>query len=93
VRCGGWPDPLAKAALHGLAGDVIALLFPQYEGDLSALLLTFLLSFGNAIGRNAYYYVAKSRHFTNLFLVLVGLTGVQKGGSPKLREQLAPAGG
>jgi primase-polymerase (primpol)-like protein len=76
-----WPDPLAKAALHGLAGDVVALLFPQYEGDLSALLLTFLLSFGNAIGRNAYYYVAKSRHYTNLFLVLVGLTGVQKGGA------------
>ena len=61
-----WPV-LGAAAYHGLAGEVVSTIAPQTEADPVALLLQFLVYFGNAIGRGPYFQVGKDRHFTNLF--------------------------
>jgi hypothetical protein len=66
-----WPE-LAPDALHGLAGDVVAAVSPQTESDPVAILLQFLVYFGNAIGRGPYFQVEGDKHFTNLFAILVG---------------------
>ena len=76
----GWPI-LASAAYHGLAGEVVARLLPQTESDPAALLLQYLVSAGNVIGRHPYYLVEASRHFPNLFVVLVGQTAKSRKGT------------
>ena len=43
------------AAYHGLAGEVVSTILPHTEADPVALLLQFLVSFGNVVGRNRYY--------------------------------------
>jgi hypothetical protein len=77
------PDPwpvLDHAAYHGLAGEIIAVLSPQTESDPIALLLQFLVSFGNAIGRKPFYLVEADRHYTNLFALLVGRSSKSRKG-------------
>jgi hypothetical protein len=63
---------LDKAALHGLAGDIVRTIEPHSEADPAALLLQFLTLAGNAIGRSPYYQVESDRHHVNLFTVMVG---------------------
>jgi hypothetical protein len=75
-----WPviDP---AAYHGLAGEVVARILPDTESDPVALLLQFLVSFGNAVGRQPHYLIEQDRHFANLFTVLVGQTSKSRKGT------------
>jgi len=75
------PEPLAEAAFHGLAGDVVRTLEPHTEADPAALLIQFLIFVGVCIGRNAYYLVEGDKHFANLFAVLVGETGKGRKGT------------
>jgi hypothetical protein len=65
---------LAPEALHGLAGEFIKTIEPYTEADPVAVLITFLVSFGNVIGRFAHFTVEETRHYLNLFAVLVGIT-------------------
>jgi hypothetical protein len=76
-----WPDPPTDAAYHGLAGDIVRAINPQTESDPVALLGQFLVAFGNAIGRTAFYPVEAHRHYSNLFLVLVGRTAKGRKGT------------
>jgi hypothetical protein len=69
----GWPK-IDPAAYHGLAGDVVMAIEPHTESDLNAILVQFLICFGNAIGRGPYYQMEGDKHATNLFTVLVGDT-------------------
>ena len=48
-----WPV-LDKAAYYGLAGDVVNTIASHTESDPVALLLQFLVSFGNVVGRQPY---------------------------------------
>ena len=75
-----WPE-LPEQALHGLAGDVVRSLAPQTESDPVALLLQFLVSFGNAVGRGPYYQVEADKHFTNLFAIFVGQSSKSRKGT------------
>jgi hypothetical protein len=75
-----WPV-MAPAAYHGLAGEVVTRILPDTESDPAALLLQFLVSFGNAVGRGPYYQIEHDRHFTNLFTVLVGQTSKSRKGT------------
>lgn len=75
-----WPV-LATPAYHGLAGEVVARLLPHTESDPVALLMQYLVSFGNAIGRQPYYLVEQDQHFANLFTVLVGQTSKSRKGT------------
>jgi hypothetical protein len=58
--------------LHGVAGAVVRAIDPHTEADPAAILFQFLVAFGNMAGRSAYYRVESSRHYPNMFAVLVG---------------------
>jgi hypothetical protein len=75
-----WPT-LAPEALHGLAGEVVAVIGPHTEADPVALLLQFLVWFGNALGRKYYYLIEGDKHHTNLFVVLVGQSSKSRKGT------------
>src|SRR5262245_29780719 len=75
-----WPT-LGTAAFHGLAGDVVGTILPHTESDPVALLLQYLTSFGNALGRGPYYQVEADRHFANLFAILVGQSAKSRKGT------------
>ena len=77
----GWPEPLQPAALRGLAGEVVATIGPHSEADPAALLLQYLLAFGNAARRGAGFRAEADFHATNLYVVLVGQTAKGRKGS------------
>jgi len=76
-----WPDPLKGAAFYGLAGEWVRLIEPHTEADPVALLVQFLVCFGNLIGRGPHYLVEATRHFCNLFAVIVGQTSKARKGT------------
>jgi hypothetical protein len=76
-----WPAPLAEEAFHGLAGDVVRALEPQTEAHPAALLIQFLVAYGNVIGRSVCFEVESDRHYLNLFAVLVGQTSKSRKGT------------
>ncbi len=78
---GQWPDPPAEEAYYGLAGEVVRTIEPHTEASPVALLIQTLLCFGNVIGRTAYFVAEASKHFMNIFAVLVGVTSAGRKGS------------
>jgi hypothetical protein len=75
-----WPV-LDPAALIGLPGDVVAALEPHTEADHVAILIQYLVTVGNSIGRGPYYEVEADRHYLKLFAVLVGDTAKARKGT------------
>ena len=76
-----WPKPLAMEAFHGLAGEAVHTILPHTESSAAALLIQTLICFGNVVGRTAYFEAEASRHYLNIFAVLVGVTSVGRKGS------------
>ncbi len=76
-----WPAPPSVDAFFGLAGEFVVLVQPHTEADNVALLLQFLVGFGNVIGRSAHFVAESHRHYGNLFLTLVGDTAKGRKGS------------
>jgi hypothetical protein len=76
-----WPDPLGEAAYHGLAGEFVAAVEPHTEADPAALLVQFLVAFGNVVGRRVYFVAEADKHFCNLFAVIVGISSKGRKGS------------
>jgi Protein of unknown function (DUF3987) len=89
---GPWPI-LEPAAQHGLGGKILFWLAPDTEADFAALLLQFLVSFGNAVGRKPYYLVEGTKHYPNLFTVLAGQTAKARKGTSadRIRQLFAVA--
>jgi Protein of unknown function (DUF3987) len=71
----------AGSRLHGLAGEVVAVIAPHTEADPVALHLHYLTSFGSAVGRGPYYQVEATPHFGNLFLATIGRTSRARKGT------------
>lgn len=76
----GWPE-LSDDALHGLAGEVVDTIEPHTEADKAALLLTYIVAFGNAVGQGPYVVADGARHPPNEFAVLVGDTSRARKGT------------
>jgi hypothetical protein len=76
-----WPDPMAEDAFHGLAGDVVRAIEPHTEASREALLINFLVAFGNAVDTGPHALAEADRHGCNLFAVLVGQTSKGSKGS------------
>jgi len=76
-----WPDPLDEAAYHGLAGKFVKAIEPHTEADPAALLVQFLVAFGNVVGRHVYFTAEADKHFCNLFAVIVGFSSKGRKGS------------
>lgn len=70
-----WPDPMAPAAFHGLAGEFVELVSPHTEADPAALLVDFLVAAGHALGRTAHMRVGAASHYANTYAVIVGPSG------------------
>jgi len=90
------PKPLDPEAFYGLAGEVVEAIRPNTESDPAALLLNFLICFGNAAGRGPYAIAEADRHGGNLFVVLVGESAKARKGSAtgrikSLFERVDPA--
>jgi hypothetical protein len=76
-----WPQPLAQAAFHGLAGDVVGVIHPHTEADPAAVLFQFLAAFGNMAGASAHFLAEARRHPARVWPVLVGETAKGRKGS------------
>jgi len=76
-----WPAPLGEKAFHGLAGDFVRKVEPHTESDPAALLVQFLVFFGNAAGRASYFPVEATHHFSNEFAVILGETSKARKGT------------
>jgi hypothetical protein len=75
-----WPA-MNGAAYRGLAGQVVAAILPHTESDPVALLLQYLVSFGNAVGRQPHYLVEGAEHYPVLYALLAGPTAKARKGT------------
>ena len=50
-----WPDPLEEEAFHGLSGEFVHAIEPHTEADPAALLLQFLVAYGNCVGSEPHF--------------------------------------
>lgn len=76
-----WPAPMRSAARHGLAGDFLGLVEEETEADPAALLVQFLVAAGNAVGHRPYWQHGATRHYANLYTVVVGETATGRKGT------------
>lgn len=76
-----WPSPMRLEAFHGPVGELVRLVEPHTEADPVAILIQFLVAFGNAVGRGPHFQVEGDRHYTNLFANLVGETAKGRKGT------------
>lgn len=76
-----WPTPLSSSALYGVVGQIVQAIEPHTEADPSAMLMQFLTCFGSLIGRTAYFILDGSKHFTNLFLIVIGASATGRKGT------------
>jgi Protein of unknown function (DUF3987) len=90
-----YPNPLAPAAFHGLAGKIVRLIEPHTEADPAALLIQFHAAFGNVIGHDLYFVADGAHHSLNLYNVLVGQSSKGRKGTAwshiaRVMERAAP---
>jgi hypothetical protein len=67
-----WPEPMGPKAYHGVAGELVRIIEPHTEADSAALLIQFLVAFGNCIDQGPHFLAEADEHHFNLFAVLVG---------------------
>jgi hypothetical protein len=79
-----WPT-LGEAAYRGLAGRVVKAIEPHTEADPVAMLMQFLVSAGNSIGRYPYYLVDGAEHYPVLYTLIVGSTAKGRKGTSAQR--------
>jgi hypothetical protein len=76
-----YPAPLEQAAFHGLAGDFVKRVEPHTEADPVALLIQFLIAYGNVSGRTAHATADGAPHYCNEDVVVVGETSKSRKGT------------
>lgn len=76
-----WPAAIDPAAFYGVAGDIARKIEPHTEADPVAILIQILVAVGNVVGRRAYFQVEATRHYANLFTVIVGASSVARKGT------------
>ena len=76
-----WPASLHPDAFHGVAGEIVGKIEPHTEADPVALLIQLLVVVGNVLGRHCYCWVESTRHYANLFGVLVGSSSTGRKGT------------
>ena len=79
LRVQRWPV-LAPEAHYGLPGDVVETIEPHSEADRAAILVTFLVAYGNMIGRGASFKIGADSHHMKVNVVLVGETSKARKG-------------
>lgn len=74
-------QPLGEDAFYGLAGEIVREIEPHTQADLAAVLVQLLAGIGSAVGRGPGFKVENDRHYTNLFVAIVGETASARKGS------------
>lgn len=74
-------------ALYGLAGRIVKKLMPQTETHPASILFHTLARFGNMIGRTAFTQIEATRHYGNIFVVLVGASAKSRKGTANDRVE------
>jgi hypothetical protein len=77
----GWPAPPKAAVYHELPGEIVSTIAPHTESDPVAILTQLLVSFGAAVGRDAWFQVEATRHHGNEYMCLVGDSARARKGS------------
>lgn len=87
-----WPL-LDRSALQGLAGDVVDTIAPETEADPAALLVSFLVAFGSAVGLEPHTKADGARHPAKLNAVIVGDSSKARKGTSwqRIRAVMAAA--
>lgn len=75
------PDRMGEKAFHGLTGEIVRIVNPQTEACPEAILAQFLVAFGQLIGPRPHWGVDRTVHRCNLFVCLVGPTGIARKGT------------
>ena len=81
VRSPSWPEAPSFHAYHGLVGDIVRAIEPHSEADPIALLIQFLVVFGNVVGPGPHFKAEADSHAMKLFVVLVGVTSKGRKGT------------
>lgn len=68
-------------AFYGLAGRIVKTIDPHTEADPVAVLAVLLTAVGSVLGRSAYWRHGGTRHYCNLFTLLVGPTSAGRKGT------------
>lgn len=76
-----WPQPIDKVAYQGLIGEIVGTLEPHTEADPVAILIQSLITFGNIIGRSAFFRVEADKHYANENCIIVGDTSKGRKGT------------
>jgi hypothetical protein len=80
-RLAPYPEPLGEDAYYGIAGRFVRLVEPHTEADPSFMLVQFLISAGNVLGRQAFVWAGADQHYPNVFGCGVGPTSTGRKGS------------
>jgi Bifunctional DNA primase/polymerase, N-terminal/Primase C terminal 2 (PriCT-2) len=84
-----WPADIGAVAHIGAAGRFLELVAPQTEADPNALLVQFLVFYGNAVGRSPHVRIGGMRHGTNLFAIVAGNTSRGRKGTSEAEVRRA----
>lgn len=72
---------LHEDAYYGIAGEIVKKIEPETEGHPFGLLITLLIYVGNQHGRKSYFLIESTKHYPNLFTVLVGKSAKSRKGT------------
>lgn len=75
-----WPV-LDRAALYGLAGEVVNTIAPHTEADPPALLASYIAAFGSALNSGPHARVGGAQHPARINVVVVGKTAKARKGT------------
>jgi hypothetical protein len=77
-------DPIGSvdiAAFHGVLGEIALATNDETEANPLFVLLHLLVFYGILIGKKAHFVIGPHRHYMNLFIGLVGESGVSRKGT------------
>lgn len=72
---------LREESYRGIAGDFVNAIKDHTEADPAGLLISFLVFAGNVIGRRRFVSIGATKHYPNLFCLLVGPTSAGRKGT------------
>jgi uncharacterized protein DUF3987 len=70
-----------RIAYHGVMGRLALSTQPETEANPLFVLCTLLVFFGIAVGRTAYFIRSARRHYMNLFVAVIGESGISRKGT------------
>ena len=73
----------------GEIGSFLGFLYPKVEANKESLLIQLLTAFGSCLGQKVYFKAAEDKHFTNLYVAIVGKSARgRKGQSLNMIKQI-----